>query len=57
MEQFLSVNIPNCDDYTTFNSLISSQTSGVKKKERIYFEATPEIYIHTLPYMYMDTNE
>lgn len=38
------------DDYSTFNSFISSQISGVKKKERIYLEAVPEIYIDKLYY-------
>ena len=38
------------DDYSTYNSSISSQISGVKKKERIYLEAVPEIYIHKLYY-------
>ena len=38
------------DDYSTFNSFLSTQISGVKKKERIYLEAVPEIYIHKLYY-------
>ena len=38
------------DDYSTFNSFISSQISGIKKKERIDLEAVPEIYIHKLYY-------
>jgi len=43
------------DDYSTFNSFISSQISGIKKKERIDLEAVPEIYIHKLYYTHTCT--